>query len=258
MDYTDDSCMNTFTTGQFTQMNDLWEIYRSDGITTAPIGQTSPAPSLSPSKLPPSSPTSTPSSFPNELPSSLPTATPSSFPNELPSSLPTSTPSMKPNEPPTSSPIISPTNTPQRNPTSAPQEDPTDCNENKTARFLLRKKKQANGTLKVTARSCNWLSKKNTDKINKICVNKRNCHEELSSAMDACPETCESCDVCDENDKGLFFLKINKRDKPVIKKCSWLAGQKKRATFCENTVSGSCHGLASEVCPRTCSEKSGC
>ena len=182
MDYTDDSCMDTFTSGQFTRMDSLWEIYRSDRTTTAPIGPTSP--------------------------------------------------------------------------TSAPQKDPTDCTDNTATQFFMKEKKKADGTIDVTARSCSWLKSQSSRRKN-ICNNKRNCNADFSSAQDSCPETCEFCGICDENEEGLFFFR-NLNGKPVIKKCSWLAKQKERATFCNNTELGSCHGLASKVCPSTCSEISGC
>jgi len=167
MDYTDDSCKEKFTPGQFTRMDSLWAIYRSE-------------------------------------------------------------------------------------------KDPNDCTDNTATQFFMKEKKKADGTIDVTARSCSWL-KKQSSRREKICNNKRNCNADFGSAQDSCPETCEFCGACDENERGMFFLQ-NFNGKPVIKKCDWLAKQTnfKRTTFCKNTELGSCHGLASEVCPSTCSEISGC
>jgi len=143
-------------------------------------------------------------------------------------------------------------------PTSAPQKDPTDCTDNAATQFLMNEIEKEDGTIDVTARSCDWL-KSQSSRRKKICNNKRDCNADFGSAQDSCPETCEFCGACDENKRGLFFLqKFN--GAPVIKKCSWLAKQtkSKRTKFCKNTESGSCHGLASEVCPSTCYEISGC
>jgi len=48
MDYTDDSCMTKFTTGQFGRMNTQWNMYRSDGTPPTPAPPTNDQPTPKP------------------------------------------------------------------------------------------------------------------------------------------------------------------------------------------------------------------
>jgi len=150
----------------------------------------------------------------------------------------------------TISPQSNPTSSP---PTSSPSMPPTgSCNENPKAKFLWRKKMK-NGNLKISKRSCRWLGKKNENKIASFCKKKNKCHEDFGSAEDTCPDTCASCDPCYERETALFFVKKNKKEKHVVRNCGWLDGRDNKELLCQNTFVEGCYGLASEVCPGTCS-----
>lgn len=72
MDYSDDDCMNHFTTGQIERMHAMWETYRL-------------VPSESPSSFPSMVPSDSPSDQPSQLPSESPSSLPSLFPSFEPS-----------------------------------------------------------------------------------------------------------------------------------------------------------------------------
>jgi len=127
-----------------------------------------------------------------------------------------------------------------------------------SAQFLLKIKIKKNGDIVNVPKSCGWLKKESLKQRKKVCKKKVQCVSQFGSPQDVCPEQCKFCGMCKENKRALFFLKQDKKGEVLKKKCGWLKKRPNRAALCKNTVNGSCHGLASEVCPTTCFEMSGC
>ena len=84
-----------------------------------------PAPSMSPTRKPTSTPTREPSMTPTKKPSSAPTREPSSAPTKIPSGAPTKKPSSAPTKIPSSAPTKKPSSAPTKIPSSAPTKNPT-------------------------------------------------------------------------------------------------------------------------------------
>jgi len=201
--------------------------------------------------------TPTPITPPTNSPNKAPTRSPIMKPTKPPTSAPVTSPTKLPISSPTRIPTASPIHTPQTNPTSTPQKSFSDCTDDMTTRFLYRETKNNDGPRTAIPKSCKWLRKKNIEKRIKICEKKRKCNGDFGSAQSSCPETCEFCGMCEENNNALFFFKI-KKDKVMTRKCSWLATHADREMLCNNINQSSCYGIASKVCPSTCFEKSGC
>ncbi|GFH55044.1 zinc metalloprotease [Chaetoceros tenuissimus] len=121
MDYTDDDCMNHFTSGQSERMHAMWETYR-----LVPSESPSSFPSMVPSDSPSDQPSSTPSSIPSDLPSNLPSSQPSDSPSSLPSMVPSESPSFLPSMVPSDSPSSLPSTVPSDSPSSLPSMVPSD------------------------------------------------------------------------------------------------------------------------------------
>ncbi|GFH61650.1 zinc metalloprotease [Chaetoceros tenuissimus] len=140
MDYTNNACMDHFTSGQIERMHAMWETYRM-----VPSESPSSIPSMVPSESPSSIPSygtfgksvfnsiygtfrstkfcsdifaeryakcSRPSSVPSDLPSDVPSDIPSSLPSMLPSNQPSFVPSSFPSSLPSLSPSLFPSSEP--------------------------------------------------------------------------------------------------------------------------------------------------
>ena len=150
------------------------------------------------------------------------------------------------------------TQAPQANPTTttqAPTEVPTEisqspttnCVENKSEKFLFTVTKKG----KIKTKTCNWLKKKG-NKALKICKSKVAVTEKYNSPQYTCRVTCESCDPCYQNEKSKFFYKKNKKNKVLLKNCSWLGNYKNPGSICKKDATNEGYGSASKVCPQVC------
>jgi len=258
--------------------NGVWNVYvglpsgkvlLSDTISGTFVVNIQPNPGpVSPTQAPEVPPTQTPVVSPTQAPEVPPTETPVVSPTETPVVSPTETPVVSPTQTPVVSPIqapeVAPTRAPEVSPTQAPvftesfSPTPTgsdSCSDSTSDRFLL-KSRNRGGSVQYTSKSCNWLRKlKKADKRIRICSRKTKCHEDYGSAEDTCPETCNTCEPCDQNSDSRFYYKTNKRDKVISKSCSWLDDRldDQREKACQTSVPpGVCYGSAMEVCPISC------
>jgi len=219
--------------------------------TNAPVKSPTIAPVKSPTIAPVTSPTIAPEKSPTIAPEKSPTIAPEKSPTIAPVKSPTNTPVKSPTNTPVKSPTNAPVKTPVTSPTLAPVK-PSDCTNDLTARFLLKSTKT-----QTKAKSCRWLSKRRN--MAKLCEKKTKCTSQYPAAQVACPEVCDFCGECEQNQKGKFFLKMNRKNNPVYKKCEWLEGRADYVDICSITTvnPSSCQGLAIEVCPIICAVVSG-
>ena len=121
-------------------------------------------------------------------------------------------------------PSITPTTTtkpsiiPRLSPSDNPSLSPTVCPQPEDARFLYKKK----GT-KIKTKSCKWLIKGNRKKH---CEKKIHSTSEFATPANACKVTCDTCDPMTEIEKARYFVKINKKDKPLTATCKGLKKKK--------------------------------
>jgi len=166
--------------------------------------------------------------------------------------------------PPTLAPIttLAPVPTPTEPPT------PTLCSNDETGYFLLRVKNKV-----AIVQNCEWLRaelKKNKKKLCKKSPKWFKGAGTLEGGTDTfngvfgptaktCPVVCNACKSCYENPKTKYFHKLNKKEKPKLKTCHWLSGQKKkmRRKFCKRTATFGFYEPAAIECPKVCSIVSG-
>jgi len=201
---------------------------------------------------PTTAPVKNPTIAPVKSPTIAPVKSPTIAPVKSPTIAPVKSPTTAPVKNPTIAPVNSPTIAPVKNPTTAPVKT-SDCIDDLSARFLFKARNN-----QIISKSCNWLEK--NGKTAKLCSKKTKCTAMLPAAQVACPEICGFCGKCEQNPKGLFYFKTNKKGKPVYKNCSWLDTRSDRQNICGNNdlSTSSCQGLAFEVCPMTCVEVSDC
>jgi len=237
---------------------------------SSPMTALSATPSADPSTKPTFAPTATPTARPTDAPTAAPTSTPTTAPTSTPTAVPTATSTATPTDEPTAAPTSRPTATPTAKPTAAPTatptttssaaptSSPTDCTDDMLAEFLLKQKTNKKGIIVNVPRSCDWLKKKSPEIQRKKCKVLVQCDSQLGTPQDVCPETCGFCGMCEENKRARFFLKLDQEDEVVTRSCGWLKKRNNRKALCAKTVISSCHGLASDVCPTTCFEQTGC
>jgi len=185
---------------------------------------------------------------PSSVSSSAPTPAPTSAPTPAPTPAPTSDPTTSPT---TSDPSLSPSSLPTPHPSPDPTSSPTtsgSCSDSSNGRFYFK----TNNKGKHIYKTCKWLRQKKDKKVNNVCRNKVGYQSGYGPPQDICVSTCKSCDICYENRKSKFFLRM-KKDEPVYKTCKWLAKQQNTAELCQKTSSNDDYGPPRDACPKVCS-----
>jgi len=147
---------------------------------------------------------------------------------------------------------------PQTSPSKSPQTSPIfdDDSSCMDSLYFLEKYNAKKKTLVV--KECSWLEN-NPKKIGKYCKKKvKYARDENTGVVykpphDACPLLCHLCDHFYEEPKFKFFWKY-KKQKSVLKNCTWLGRQKKSkmSKICSLLNTDVIYPFAAEICPTTC------
>jgi len=99
--------------------------------------------------------------------------------------------------------------------------------------------------------TCRKLAKKDPDEIEEICKENVLHTEEYKAAQVICLETCNSCDICYENENTK--VQIGKPNKPKYKTCKKLKkdSEKKIKKYCKKE-GDNLYPSAMDGCPQTC------
>merc|ERR1740124_1067580 len=147
---------------------------------------------------------------------------------------------------PTKSPV-NPTPSPV-NPTPSPVEV-GGCEEAGKTKWLFKIKPDG-----VKTKNCEWLKKKNSKRITKLCRSKES-NTEFGTPKQACPITCYTCgDTCDDDQDATFVFGLKKNGEALYKNCGWLKKKmtrkkKQGIKICKNKTAPP---SPAKVCPITC------
>jgi hypothetical protein len=127
--------------------------------------------------------------------------------------------------------------------------DDSGCTQNGSDAFFVKINKKG----KPMLRNCDWLAS-SSNKSN-ICNKKVNYYDSYSPAQDICQATCESCDVCYQNNRSKFYFRTTNSGAVKTKKCMWLIKRDSEtiSDICSSEESSGGYGPASLQCPVTCS-----
>jgi len=220
MDYTDDSCMDTFTSEQFIRMDAQWFAYRATDTLPPTVAQT-PAPTAA----------QTPSPTAAQTPAPTVAQTPAPTAAQTPSPTAAQTPA------PTVAQTPAPTAAQTPSPTAAQTPAPTlseGCKDSLAWIFVNGRGREKN---------CEWVGMK----PNRRCRKRGSLNNEVVLASEACPVACEQCPGDCIDSKTWIFT--NSRGKQ--KSCSWVANKSWYRCSKDGVDDGQVIS-ATVACPKAC------
>jgi len=154
---------------------------------------------------------------------------------------------------PTANPTsLNPTTIPTSKPSFSNPIDPCDSvEEHLSNKFARIPKKGKTG-------DCEWLKERSNELIANVCLHRTKYWTDPSTetvyapAQEACPITCNTCDVCYENPKTRYTKYMNKRGTLIIGRCKHLNKSKIKDKICNAQIANNIYPTAVEACPQSC------